>query len=173
MSPAGTTDSTIIGARIVSYYEPFEAAVLNLTVINEDNRGAKNLDPLNKMTTDKLIKLFPNMQRVMLATSATFSPANFKNYTTTGLPFKQLEDKEYTFVKMQTDVDWGDTFPFGTKEEWNEYDRKYSYDKLDTLTSIADDYHRELKALKAIINITFNSITSNPGESRRPNTSTG
>ena len=59
--------------------------MLNLTVIKEDNRGAKNLDPLNKMTTDKLIKLFPNMQRVMLATSATFSPANFKNYTTTGL----------------------------------------------------------------------------------------
>ena len=36
-----------------------------------------------------------------------------------------------------------------------------------------DDYRRELKALKAIINITFNSITSNPGESRRSNTSTG
>ena len=133
MSPAGTMDSTIIGARIVSYYEPFEAAVLNLTVINEDNRGAKNLDPLNKTTTDKLIKLFPDMQRVMLATSAEFSPANFKNYTTTGLPFKQPEDKEYTFVKMVTDADWGDSFPFGTEEEWIEYDRIYSYDELDTL----------------------------------------
>ena len=133
MSPAGSVDSIIIGARIVSYYKPFEAAVLNLTVIKEDNRGAKNLDPLNKMTTDKLIKLFPDMQRVMLATSATFSPANFKNYTTTGLPFKQPEDKEYTFVKMETDADWGDTFPFGTEEEWKEYDDIYSYEELDTL----------------------------------------
>ena len=135
MSPAGMTDSIIIGARSVSYYEPFKAVVLNLTVINEDNRGAKNLDPLNKTTTDKLIKLFPDMQRVMLATSAEFSPANFKNYTTTGFPFKQPEDKEYTFVKMVTDADWGDSFPFGTEEEWTEYDRIYSYDDLDTLVA--------------------------------------
>ena len=41
------------------------------------------------------------------------------------------------------------------------------------LDSPIDDYRRELKALKAIINITFNSITSNSGESRSPNTSSG
>ena len=44
---------------------------------------------------------------------------------------------------------------------------------LSSPKPITDDYRRELKALKAIINITFNSITSNPGESRRSNTSTG
>ena len=44
---------------------------------------------------------------------------------------------------------------------------------LSSPKPITDDYRRELKALKAITNITFNSFTSNPGESRRPNTSTG
>ena len=43
----------------------------------------------------------------------------------------------------------------------------------EVAASECDDYRRELLALKAIINITFNSITSNPGESRRSNTSTG
>ena len=38
-------------------------------------------------------------------------------------------------MKMVTDEDWGDTFPFGTEEEWNEYDSIYSYDELDTLVA--------------------------------------
>ena len=34
---------------------------------------------------------------------------------------------------METDANWGDTFPFGTEEEWKEYDDIYSYEELDTL----------------------------------------
>ena len=38
--------------RMVAYFAPLQTAVLNLTVIMEDHRGQKNLDPINKVTAD-------------------------------------------------------------------------------------------------------------------------
>ena len=37
--------------RTVGYVAPLRAAVLNLTVIFEDHRVQRNLDPINKVTT--------------------------------------------------------------------------------------------------------------------------
>ena len=48
-SPVGSNEKFFMGMRTVAYFEPLKAAVLNLTVIFEDHRGQKNLDPLNKV----------------------------------------------------------------------------------------------------------------------------
>ena len=48
-SPVGSTEKFLMGMRTVAYFEPLKAAVLNLTVIFEDHRGQRNLDPINKV----------------------------------------------------------------------------------------------------------------------------
>ena len=48
-SPVGSEEKYLMGMRTVAYFKPLKAAVLNLTVIFEDQRGQKNLDPLNKV----------------------------------------------------------------------------------------------------------------------------
>ena len=50
LSKGGKQEKELIGMRTVGYFEPFRAAVLNLTVIFENHRGQKNLDSFNKVT---------------------------------------------------------------------------------------------------------------------------
>ena len=51
VSPMGKTNAErlMIGIRMVSYFHPMRAVVLNLTVIFEDHRGQRHLDPMNKV----------------------------------------------------------------------------------------------------------------------------
>ena len=51
MSPIGKTQSEehMFGIRLVAYFQPMRAVVLNLTVIFKNNRGQRNLDPMNKV----------------------------------------------------------------------------------------------------------------------------
>ena len=50
LSKGGKKEKELIGMRTVGYFQPFKAAVLNLTVIFEKHRGQKNLDSFNKVT---------------------------------------------------------------------------------------------------------------------------
>ena len=50
LSKAGSTEKELIGMRIVGYLPQLKAAVLNLTVVFEDHREQRNLDPINKLT---------------------------------------------------------------------------------------------------------------------------
>ena len=51
VSPIGKTDAErhMFGIRMVSYFHPMRAVVLNLTVIFKNDRGQRNLDPMNKV----------------------------------------------------------------------------------------------------------------------------
>ena len=49
LSKSGSTEKELIGMRIVGFFEPLKAAVLNLTVIFQNHRGQRNLDPMNKV----------------------------------------------------------------------------------------------------------------------------
>ena len=51
LSKCGKQEKELIGMRTVGYFEPFKAAVLNLTVIFKNHRGQKNLDSFNKVTS--------------------------------------------------------------------------------------------------------------------------
>ena len=109
LSKSGRREKELIGMRSVGYFKPFNAAVLNLTVIFDKHRGQKNLDAFNKVTIyvslqstiyfflhinfsiqkvtiQYVLKTYPQVQRLMLGTSQLISKTNFENYINNGFP---------------------------------------------------------------------------------------
>ena len=81
--------------RVVAYFESLQTAVLNLTVIFEDHRKQKNLDPINKVTMEYIRSELPQAKYIMLATTTDISMANYTNYTTTGFPWVRSGGEGY------------------------------------------------------------------------------
>ena len=118
--------------RSVGYFKPFNAAVLNLTVIFDKHRGQKNLDAFNKVTIyvslqstiyfflhinfsiqkvtiQYVLKTYPQVQRLMLGTSQLISKTNFENYINNGFPVDSSGGEGYEYLEM-TDID-ADGYP--------------------------------------------------------------
>ncbi len=123
-SPPGTEAKYLTGMRVVAYFEPLRTAVLNLTVIFEDHRGQKNLDPINKVTVEYIRSELPEAKYIMLATTTEISEANYTNYTATGFPWLRSGGEGYDYLKM-TDIDHDDfvddgfTAEIGSDESWD------------------------------------------------------
>eukprot|EP00588_Corethron_pennatum_P030363 CAMPEP_0194340680 /NCGR_PEP_ID=MMETSP0171-20130528/87246_1 /TAXON_ID=218684 /ORGANISM="Corethron pennatum, Strain L29A3" /LENGTH=181 /DNA_ID=CAMNT_0039105735 /DNA_START=176 /DNA_END=718 /DNA_ORIENTATION=+ len=125
LSPPGSDKKQLIGMRTVGYFEPFRAAVVNLTVIFKCHHGQKNLDPLNKVTIEYILKEFPAARYIMLATTTNISKVNYNHYLSTGFPVRSEDGNEYTYIKM-VNIDHPD-FPIdcdyldnvGDTSQWN------------------------------------------------------
>ena len=99
MSPLGSADKTLIGCRQVAYFKPLNMIVLNTTVIFDAHQKQKNLDPLQKCTSDYMHKKYPDATRIGVVTSPDLSPENWQNYTTNGFPWNN-GDGTYRYLKM-------------------------------------------------------------------------
>jgi hypothetical protein len=99
VSPPGSAEKQMIGCRQVAYFEPLKMVVLNTTVIFKQQRGQKNLDPLQKCTSEYIAKAYPDATRLAVVTSPELSVANWNNYTKNGFPWNN-GDGTYRYLKM-------------------------------------------------------------------------
>jgi hypothetical protein len=99
VSPIGETEPTQIGCRMVSYFEPLKMAVLNTTVIFDAHKGQKNLDPLQKITSQYIRKTYPDATRIAVVTNPGLNEANWNNYTKNGFPWSN-DEGTYDYLKM-------------------------------------------------------------------------
>eukprot|EP01046_Picozoa_sp_COSAG06_P014986 COSAG06_NODE_947_length_11359_cov_13.054707_1_plen_174_part_00 len=99
MSPLGSVDKQLIGCRQVAYFEPLNMIVLNTTVIFDAHQKQKNLDPLQKCTSDYIHEKYPDATRLAVVTSPELSVANWNNYTKNGFPWNN-GDGTYRYLKM-------------------------------------------------------------------------
>ena len=160
LSKSGSREKQLIGMRSVGYFKPFNAAVLNLTVIFRAHRGQKNLDafnkvtiyvmlqstiyfflPLNysiqKVTIQYVLNTYPEVKRLMLGTSHLISKTNFENYISNGFPIDHINGVGYEYLEM-VDID-ADGYPsdssyintIGNTSEWNTWNTgKWRWNKI-------------------------------------------
>ena len=99
VSPLGSADKQLIGCRQVAYFEPLNMIVLNTTVIFDAHQKQKNLDPLQKCTSDYIHEKYPKATRLAVVTSPELRVANWNNYTTNGFPWNK-GDGTYEYLEM-------------------------------------------------------------------------
>ena len=121
MSPLGSVDKQLIGCRQVAYFEPLNMIVLNTTVIFDAHQKQKNLDPLQKCTSDYIHEKYPDATRLAVVTSPELSVANWNNYTTNGFPWNK-GDGTYDYLDMVNIDDESyksDEHDAGPKDAWD------------------------------------------------------
>ena len=153
VSPSGSSEATLIGCRQVAYFAPLDMIVLNTTVIFGDGLGQKNLDPIQKMTSDYIRQVYPSATRAAVVTSEELSPANWMNYTTNGFPWRR-GGGSYDYLPMVNIDDLAyasGEHDAGQDEAWKIWDKGKMHNYKGYLNCVSGGYGQHGCTLVAMI----------------------